>query len=48
MRHGSHDFPVRPKGYHKRKSRLKAGRSPVYIPVSTESKREAARWLQSR
>jgi hypothetical protein len=48
VRHGSHDFPVRPAGYRKRKSRLKASRSPVYIPTSSDSKREASVWLKAR
>lgn len=46
MRHGSHENPVRPKGAKKQKSRLRAGRSPVYLPTSNEYKEEAAQWLR--
>ncbi len=46
MRHGSHSNPVKPKGYHKPKSRLKVARSPVYIPTANESKMEVAQWLR--
>lgn len=48
MRHGSHEDPVKPKGYRKHKSRLRAGRSPVYLPTTTDSKEAAAIWLKAR
>lgn len=48
MRHGTHSDPVRPKGYRKAKSRMRAGRSPVYLPTSNGAKEAAALWLKAR
>jgi hypothetical protein len=49
MRHGDWDNPVRPDGGKKRKSRrLRASRSPVYLPTTRESQVEAAQWLKRR
>jgi hypothetical protein len=48
MRPGSWDNPVRPDGGKKRKSRQKARRSPVYVPITTESKMTQARFLRGR
>ena len=48
MRAGSWDRPVRPKGYRKPKSRLKVRRSPMYVPVTNETKKEAIKWLKPR
>lgn len=48
MRHGSHEAPVKPKGYRKARSRMRASRSPVYIPTSTASKEAAAVWLTAK
>jgi hypothetical protein len=38
----------KPKGYRKPKSRLKAKRSPVYVPPTTDRKEENAKWLRRK
>jgi hypothetical protein len=44
VRHGSHDHPVKPKGYRKAKSRLRIARQPVYLPIKDDATTEAAIW----
>lgn len=48
MRPGSWDNPVRPDGGKKRRHKLKAKRSPVYVPIATESRMTQAQFLRGR
>lgn len=48
MKRGTWKNPVRPDGGKKRKKKMKAKRKPLYVPVSSEAKKEQAKWLRGR